>query len=71
MRVSFLSAIQCQVLSGIQTQDSVIDRYMDDLIQVILKILDTDPHLHYYQVLCYSTSKKYLYYFITHSLFAT
>lgn len=34
---------------SIQTQDSVIDRYMDDLIQVILKILDTDPDLHYYQ----------------------
>lgn len=34
---------------SIQTQDSVVDRYMDDLIQVILKILDTDPDLYYYQ----------------------
>ena len=38
------------IFAGIQSQDSVVDRYMDDLIQVILKILDTDSDLFYYQV---------------------
>ena len=38
------------VFAGIQTEGSVVEKYMDDLIEVILKILDTDTELHYYQV---------------------
>ncbi|XP_063712850.1 TBC1 domain family member 20-like [Symsagittifera roscoffensis] len=34
---------------SIQTEGSVVEKYMDDLIEVILKILDTDTELHYYQ----------------------